>query len=803
MMSFNLSWRGLCVALIAMVMACSPDDPNAVSHLEPPSSVTATPLSLTSVRLDWVAPDGADLQLFRIERRENLRGDFRLLAEVDPEITSYFDAGLTAGTFYGYRIRTVDRVGERSRASTVAGALTPPPPGIVLQASLQATPPGVEDQNGYRVVITGAKDTTVTLGAVDQVILSPLPAGSYTLHVTDVVGTCRILGDTIRTAEVADTGLATRTPVSFAATCTDPTRGTIVALVEVEGDSVDVDGYRVEYAGIIPGSSTPVVGTATVNGAGESRTFFDLPPGSYEVSLTDVELPCSVDGVASNEFDLGAGGVDTVTFRVTCPNKGGGGDPDAPYVFRSTWSPQQGGSGSTVTLDISLDLSANGGTQQAGAVQAALHYNPAVLGYLTGVAPEPSKMNNLTVNAGTPGLIRWGNFTTSATAPSGIIPVARFTFTVNGSTGQQAPTRSDELLISDGDFAETLEHLFRVVEDTFTVGTGGGGANQSPTAQAGGPYSGAAGSPIAFSSAGSNDPDGTIASYAWSFSDGTSSTVANPSKSFSSAGGFSATLTVTDNQGATGTDQASITVTSGGGGSNQSPVAEAGGPYTGQPGQGVSFSSAGSIDPDGTIASYAWSFSDGTSSTAASPSKSFASAGNYTATLTVTDNQGAIGTDQASVTIAAPAGGVTWTSAFGAFESVLGTFPMSITLGLPQDIPQTTGSPEAVQSYTVDSLVWDSAVIEYHSLTYASGGGSINPTNATGGCKCKLIFTGVGLSPNTGNVPIATVRFVPKGATGSSTTPRFYISTVLSTPALGTFNYRGLMQLAEGSLTLP
>ncbi len=240
----------------------------------------------------------------------------------------------------------------------------------------------------------------------------------------------------------------------------------------------------------------------------------------------------------------------------------------------------------------------------------------------------------------------------------------------------------------------------------------------------------------------------------------------------------------------------------GGGGSNQAPTAQAGGPYSGGAGTSISFSSAGSSDPDGTIASYSWSFGDGSTSTQANPSKSYSAAGSYTATLTVTDNQGATGTDQASVTITAAPAALTWTSAFGAFNPGLQTWPLVITLNLSQDLPQTSG-PEAVGSYLVDSLVWDPAVLEFHSLSYASGGGSFNPTDAVGGCKCKLSFSGVGISPNTGVVALATVNFRPKGGSGSSTTPTFYLSSVLSTPQLGSFNYLSLLQLLPGSITLP
>ncbi len=84
---------------------------------------------------------------------------------------------------------------------------------------------------------------------------------------------------------------------------------------------------------------------------------------------------------------------------------------------------------------------------------------------------------------------------------------------------------------------------------------------------------------------------------------------------------------------------------------NQAPVAEANGPYSADEGALVVFSSTGSNDPDGSIVSWLWNFGDGTTSTAAAPSHAYAVAGNYTATLTVTDDQGATGQDTAPVAI--------------------------------------------------------------------------------------------------------------------------------------------------------
>jgi PKD repeat protein len=78
-----------------------------------------------------------------------------------------------------------------------------------------------------------------------------------------------------------------------------------------------------------------------------------------------------------------------------------------------------------------------------------------------------------------------------------------------------------------------------------------GAANQPPTAVASAtPDHGSAPLTVQFSSAGSSDPDGSIVAYAWDFGDGSSSTGANPSHTYTSVATFQATLRVTDDDGA-------------------------------------------------------------------------------------------------------------------------------------------------------------------------------------------------------------------------------------------------------------
>ena len=92
----------------------------------------------------------------------------------------------------------------------------------------------------------------------------------------------------------------------------------------------------------------------------------------------------------------------------------------------------------------------------------------------------------------------------------------------------------------------------------------------SPVADANGPYTGDVDESISFSSSGSSDPDGTITEYLWDFDDGQSSTNANPSHTYTSEGTYHVTLTVTDDDGLTDTDQTTCTISTGSSGSSGS-----------------------------------------------------------------------------------------------------------------------------------------------------------------------------------------------------------------------------------------
>src|SRR5207237_8634969 len=104
---------------------------------------------------------------------------------------------------------------------------------------------------------------------------------------------------------------------------------------------------------------------------------------------------------------------------------------------------------------------------------------------------------------------------------------------------------------------------------------------------------------------------------------------------------------------------------------NRSPVANAGSDQSGILGSAVTFRGSGS-DQDGTVTSYTWESGAGASAAGATASHAYATAGTYTAKLTVTDDRGALGSDSALVTVAGSPGGTPWARGFGGPASAVG-----------------------------------------------------------------------------------------------------------------------------------
>jgi gliding motility-associated-like protein len=155
------------------------------------------------------------------------------------------------------------------------------------------------------------------------------------------------------------------------------------------------------------------------------------------------------------------------------------------------------------------------------------------------------------------------------------------------------------------------------------------------------------------------DVDGSIVAYQWTKISGPAVTVQNISTSTIlltslEEGDYTFRLTVTDNSGDTGSDDVTINVASQT--VNKAPTANAGIDLTVYlPDNSVEISGSGS-DLDGTVTSYLWEKTSGGFVTMAGSATSTLNVsgmleGNYEFSLTITDDDGATGTDYVRVTV--------------------------------------------------------------------------------------------------------------------------------------------------------
>jgi glucose/arabinose dehydrogenase len=120
---------------------------------------------------------------------------------------------------------------------------------------------------------------------------------------------------------------------------------------------------------------------------------------------------------------------------------------------------------------------------------------------------------------------------------------------------------------------------------------------------------------------------------------------------------------------------------------NQAPAARASANRTsGTAPLTVNFSSAGSSDPEGGALTFSWNFGDGTTSTAANPTKTYTTNGVRTVTLTVTDPGGRTGSTDLLITVGNTAPTVTLdTPVNGTLFTFGDTVPYTITVSDPED----------------------------------------------------------------------------------------------------------------------
>ncbi|MDE1821122.1 MAG: PKD domain-containing protein [Euryarchaeota archaeon] len=310
------------------------------------------------------------------------------------------------------------------------------------------------------------------------------------------------------------------------------------------------------------------------------------------------------------------------------------------------------------------------------------------------------------------------------------------------------------------------------VEVTDSLGATGWSANQTATAQGGGPPPLSVGlsanfthgnAPLAVAfTATPQGGSGAYASFAWTFGDGstTSTTTSTASHTYGGAGSFSATVKVVDSSGAPATSSAVVILVN----STAPPplsvsltAATTSGPFP----LAVPFT-ANPSGGSGVYSTFSWSFGDGNTQTtsASTVTHTYTSSGTFSVTVTVDDGVTHATSTAVQVAVSSPSGPPTPISLSLGASATSGAVPFSATLSLsisggrsPYRVawdygdgtstglsPIAGASTSATHTYTtsgtlvVTATVADALGTTVHTsldLTLRSPGGSSSPPSST------------------------------------------------------------------------
>lgn len=441
--------------------------------------------------------------------------------------------------------------------------------------------------------------------------------------------------------------------------------------------SVDGDGTVADYAWDFGDGET---------GTGSNPNHIYPEPGSYVVTLVVTDDEGATGEASSSQVVVGEPGPSTVSYVGGAANQGNTSTPNvttpgtvsvgdrlvliltlnassrtlaAPTGVTDWTVLGTTTSGSMLTRAYAkVATAADAGRRVMVVLDAAAKYTMTVADY-SGVRPGSLIHADLaeTVNrtghvapevdapAGSWVVSYWADksaATTSFTLPASV--TGRHAICGGGSghvcssladSGGSVPTGRYGGLVADADTANATATTWSIVLRTIEP-------NQAPTATFTYTCDGTA---CDFDASGSSDPDGSVVSYAWDFGYGDTASGASASHDFETSGARDVTLTITDDEGTTGLLVLPVAVVR----TNAAPTASFTATCTFLR---CELDATASADSDGSLTTYVWDFGDGQSdtTTGASTTHAYGTAGPYVVTLTVTDNDG--GTGSATVGVA-------------------------------------------------------------------------------------------------------------------------------------------------------
>ena len=408
---------------------------------------------------------------------------------------------------------------------------------------------------------------------------------------------------------------APNAPVSFDATNSTPGSGTLQTYAWNFGDGSSVQTTStptISYTYATRGTYT--VSLTVTNDAGQTDTTTqivtvdDPPTAAFTPSVT-VSNPdeVSVDGSASAAATGG-----TITHYSWDFGDGATKDTGATATTDHTYNAP-----GTYTITLTT-------TDELG-VSTTVSEPVTVLGFsASSDGPTPGEEVTFTgpSSGGSFGTITgysW-DFGDRATAPPTSAPTVQHIYAQRG-------TYTVSLTVTN-DAGESFTG-----KETITVDTPPAAPGTSTSQTIGSP-----GQPVGFDSgAWSADAGGQIESYTWDFGDGSApASGSSATHTYDAIGRYTATLTVTDDLGATSSMSQQVVI-------DQPAAAFTPSSTTLAPSATGTFDASGSTDPLGPITDYSWDFGDGSTQDThgtASTTHGYTQRGQYAVALTVTNSYG-------------------------------------------------------------------------------------------------------------------------------------------------------------------
>ncbi|MBI3841810.1 MAG: fibronectin type III domain-containing protein [Thaumarchaeota archaeon] len=253
----------------AIASPTSTSAPPANIPPNPPTGLTATAISPTMIKLVWTEPTsngGWPTTSYKVERKVGTGTYSILAANTGNKTTTYYDAGLTTGTAYTYKVSAINSIGAGSTSNEATATPTPasaPPatiPGFptgltaaaasTTQVSLSWGSPssnGGAPITGYKIEAKNGTSIysvlTANAGNVTSYMHSGLKTGTtYTYRVSAI----NSVGPSTPSNEASATPAKTTTPTGLTAIAVSPTQISLSWFAPTETYTQTISGYKVE-----------------------------------------------------------------------------------------------------------------------------------------------------------------------------------------------------------------------------------------------------------------------------------------------------------------------------------------------------------------------------------------------------------------------------------------------------------------------------------------------------------------------------------------------------------------------------